>query len=570
MAQYRPELDSLFYRRVSWSVASRLFRFLISYWFVTIPLILVFVQVWLGILAAVACLGVTHLISRAKIDRVNEAMEAFGGYDVYWTYRYILSDWTQTAVNLSLARSLRFQQGAGARVAYGHLSQTDVQKNFTAIAQGTNPDAYEYPQFVGARPVALGVEVRLEMISTQTGEEYQKAAPQLASIWHALLRRAPSSLGEGHTLACHEVRVTFDLQNPHVVILTVVFSDPLELGHEVTVDQAPPASVISTHVGMLETGEPWLFPLDQFSSVVGGVPGGGKSVMLNVLMAGICVLPEIQVVAIDCKGGIEFSDWDPRCAATSFDPTLALEVLQQVNAIGKARNRMLKSSSFKKMIDKGFSVDIPLIVVIVDEAAELFIPESNDKESKVIAAELQTLISRGVRLFRSAGIVFVLATQKPTNDCFPTIIRDNCGNRVTFRTTTPEQSVAILGDSVRSAPFTPQGITLSQKGYAIAGSDSGVLVRARCFNINSKEEAVRLSESTASFMARSTAHLTLPLSRLLPSEDFAVLDVDVEEELPTDSSRSYGTDLWQNRRSELPPAESPGSEDEPPLPDLNK
>jgi len=553
MAQYRPELDSLFYRRASWSVASRLFKFLIAYWFVTIPLILVFVQVWLGILAAVACLAVTHLISRAKIDRVNEAMEAFGGYDVYWTYRYIEIDWTQTAVNLGLARNLKFQQGAGVRAAYGHLSQTDVQKNFTAIAQGTNPNDFEYPRFVGARPVALGLEIRIEMISTQTGTEYQNAAPQLASIWHALLRRAPSSLGEGQMLACYDVRVSFDLQNPHVVILTVIFSDPLEQGHEVTVDQAPPASVISTHVGMLETGQPWFFPLDQFSSVVGGVPGGGKSVMLNVLMAGICVIPEIQIVAIDCKGGIEFSDWDARCSATSFDPASALDALQQVNAIGKARNAMLKSSGFRKLFDRGYTVGSPLIVVIIDEAAELFIPESNDKESKAVAEELKILVSRGIRLFRSAGIVYILATQKPTTDCLPSIIRDNCGNRVAFRTTTPEQSVAILGDSVRSAPFTPQGINLTQKGYAIAGSDSGELVRARCFNINSREEAVRLSESTASFMARSTAHLTLPLSRLLPSEDPVVLEVDL---------------VAGDRQ--LPPAQSPGFEDEPPLPDLNK
>jgi len=191
--------------------------------------------------------------------------------------------------------------------------------------------------------------------------------------------------------------------------------------------------------------------------------------------------------------------------------------------------------------------------VIIDEAAELFIPESNDKESKAVAEELKILVSRGIRLFRSAGIVYILATQKPTTDCLPSIIRDNCGNRVAFRTTTPEQSVAILGDSVRSAPFTPQGINLTQKGYAIAGSDSGELVRARCFNINSREEAVRLSESTASFMARSTAHLTLPLSRLLPSEDPVVLEVDL---------------VAGDRQ--LPPAQSPGFEDEPPLPDLNK
>lgn len=55
-------------------------------------------------------------------------------------------------------------------------------------------------------------------------------------------------------------------------------------------------------------------------------------------------------------------------------------------------------------------------------------------------------IRRLIQQGRSAGIIVVLTTQKPTSESIPTIIRDNCGLRVAFKVRKKEAATAILGD----------------------------------------------------------------------------------------------------------------------------
>jgi hypothetical protein len=163
---------------------------------------------------------------------------------------------------------------------------------------------------------------------------------------------------------------------------------------------------------------------------------------------------------------------------------------------------MLRGYGVASMSRLGYSAEHPLYLVVIDEAAELFAPEGSSKEAKALASELVVMVSRIVRLCRATGIVVVLATQKPTSDSVPTVIRDNSPGKAAWRCTTPEQAVATLGEAARSAEFSPTDIKIGEKGVAVAADADGVLRRVRCFYI---------SETTRRAVVAATRHLARPL-----------------------------------------------------------
>lgn len=470
-----------------WATIARFWSLARRYWFVSTPLAAgaVFGRYAL-IFAALIC---AYLFKKMK-DRLAVEVQALfgaaGGEDNYREMQRLASIWPDIAracgldqkpqvkplgIRAAASRALNSVEHALAEQAYG--GQESVVPSIDTIAA-----------------TSLGFRLDIVMLAGQTVDNYRKASDALANAFQVA-----------------EVRVS--QPRPKVVSLTPVVSDPLMDGIGLTPDTLVPAADLEwVPMGRDENGETWSVPLNQTSSVFGGVPGAGKSVAINVFLANLSHREDLQIIGMDMKGGLELGDWADRCSATAFDQEKAVEVFAQLMDLHKSRMLMLRSKGFASMNNLGYSKERPLYLVVIDEAAELFTPETNSKEAKQVAADCLSYVSRIVRLCRATGIVVLLATQKPTTDSLPSIIRDNAGFKVAFRCTTPEQAVAILGDGVRLADFSPTAIKKNEKGVAVAVDADGALRRVRAFYI---------TEQSRREVVRRTAHLARPIE--MPSSE---------------------------------------------------
>lgn len=80
-----------------------------------------------------------------------------------------------------------------------------------------------------------------------------------------------------------------------------------------------------------------------------------------------------------------------------------------------------------------FTDEFPILLIIVDELAELSmksgLKSAQGKEEDALKDEIISIIQSITQLGRSAGILMILATQKPNATIVPTVIRSNTGWR---------------------------------------------------------------------------------------------------------------------------------------------
>jgi S-DNA-T family DNA segregation ATPase FtsK/SpoIIIE len=282
-----------------------------------------------------------------------------------------------------------------------------------------------------------------------------------------------------------------------------VLHDPLAAAIEPSLEMVPTAaSLDAVPAGICEDGRPWMVPVDGGSMVIGGIPKGGKSVTISAILAGLAGRPDVQIVAIDMKGMIELGIWEPRCSAAAGDQEKALEILREVDRIRRDRQEFVRNSGMTSLSRIGYSRGMPYILVVIDECAELFSAESAAKEAKERAAELIATTSRIVRLGRASGVGMLVATQRPTVDSLPGVIRDNAANKIATRCTTADQAKAVLGEI--GGGVSPTQIGPGQPGVAVTDTGAG-LVRVR---------SAFLSEDVRREVVRRTAHLARPLADL--------------------------------------------------------
>jgi hypothetical protein len=464
---------------------SRLFGLVRRFWFITLPIAAALVFGFIGFVLVGSACG--YLFKRQR-DALAAAVQALyddaGGEANYHEMQRLASMWP------AIARSCGLDQRAqasplGIRGAASRQLNA-VEHSLAQAAYGGQESVVPSIDTICAS--RLGFRLEVVMLDGQTIDNYRKAAESLANCFEV-----------------EEVRISQD--RPKVACITPVTSDPLGPVVELTPDTLMPAKDLdSVPMGMAEDGTVWHGLLDQVSEVVGGNPGGGKSVYINVKLANLASRDDFQVIGIDLKGGLEMGDWEGRSAASAYDQQTAAEVLAQLVELHNARMPYVRQAGKAKLTALGYSADHPLVLVVIDEAAELFSPQSSDKEAKALAAECMSAVSLLIRLGRATGIFVLLATQRPGADVIPTLLRDTCQQKTAFRTTTPEQSRMILGDLASAADYSPTQIKMTQPGVAVTVTDKGVTQRVRSFYI---------SEESRREVVQRTAHLTRSLPDLI-------------------------------------------------------
>jgi DNA segregation ATPase FtsK/SpoIIIE-like protein len=253
----------------------------------------------------------------------------------------------------------------------------------------------------------------------------------------------------------------------------------------------------------------WIPLRDRGGIVVGGRPGSGKTAGLRTIVSPLMRSRHTQMAYIDGKGG---GDWDGTIAERCFasvsvvdDPEPAVNLLRSLDAERKRRATVLpKLRGSSNFWSGGPGPELPLIVLVIDEAQAILDSSyhaKSDKAAQGLVAEAQGLCKRLSALGRSAGLLTVVATQKPTSESIPSMVRDNATAAICFSVATRQAAEAVLGDKPDKAfaddadPPSPIGLP---QGVAVVAMPGESLVKVRVPYI---PEAV-LRET-----ARETAHL---------------------------------------------------------------
>jgi S-DNA-T family DNA segregation ATPase FtsK/SpoIIIE len=270
--------------------------------------------------------------------------------------------------------------------------------------------------------------------------DYQKAAGYLADTWGCVTVRA-------------------EQQAPDLIRLPGLYYDPLRAPARVDIPGSAPASLDSWWLGWAEDGTAVFVRSAEVSgTVVGGLAGFGKTMLVAHLLGQLAPSPAVQFVLIDGKGGPDYDRLVPRAWLSAKDDLDQVrDVLRRVHRLMVARQASIAPVlGVTDAWHLGPSPSWPLVLVVIDEAHTFFHERKGTspevKAHNALVAELSRLVEELIRKGRNVAIQVMLLTQRATGDAIPTRIRDNCQVAISFATRTVDGAVAALGEEIRQHP----------------------------------------------------------------------------------------------------------------------
>ena len=270
--------------------------------------------------------------------------------------------------------------------------------------------------------------VLVRLLLGQCTEDFERVAPGLA-----------------HSFGARSCRVRE--QGPGRVWLEFTTSDPLvqtvsALRVPDTVDlQAVP-------IGLQENGERWCLPVRGTHVLIAGATGAGKGSVIQSLLRGLA--PAIRdgfvaVWAVDPKGGMELGPGRAMYARfatpTASDAPYGeiVELLEDAVRVMQQRSRALAGVTRLHEPTR----EEPLIVVVVDEIANLTAYLTDQAVKKRILQALGLLLTQG----RAVGVCVIGALQDPRREVLA--LRNLFPLRVALRLDAPTEVDMVLGDGAR-------------------------------------------------------------------------------------------------------------------------
>ncbi|MEY9911413.1 S-DNA-T family DNA segregation ATPase FtsK/SpoIIIE [Catenulispora sp. MAP12-49] len=306
--------------------------------------------------------------------------------------------------------------------------------------------------------------VIVDMVSGQVPEQWENQAPALAHTFGALSCRVR---------AVKPRRIALEFMHADPLAATVK-PDRLDSDDEPHAADRMPVNLSALPLGVRADGEPWTLRLTTHVLVAGASEAGKGSVVWALLRA---LGPAIQAgyVApwvLDPKGGMELSFGEPlfrRFEADSYEGMACM--LEDAADLMDVRTRRLRGVARQHIP----TPDEPLVLVVVDEMADLtaYCPDRAIRQR--IASALSRLLSKG----RAAAVHVVAALQDPRKDVLP--FRDLFPIRICLRVTEASHVDMVLGDGARDRGATCDLIdpTLAGVGFVtVAGVREPVRVRA--------------------------------------------------------------------------------------------
>ncbi len=221
------------------------------------------------------------------------------------------------------------------------------------------------------------------------------------------------------------------------------------------------------HLGVDEYGEQVHVNLAERNLLIGGEPGGGKSSALNLITAHAALSCDCRLVLVD-GNQVQLGPW--RHSADMFigpslkDAIAAFTEFQQI--MNRRYHRLLADG--RRKIERGDGEDVYLVVI--DEYAYYSATVGKKTEREEFAALARDLIARG----RAAGVILILATQRPSHQIIDPSMRDLFSYRMAFRCTTDSSSDVVLGQGWANAGYSAADIDPLARGVSWLLSETGV------------------------------------------------------------------------------------------------
>lgn len=199
------------------------------------------------------------------------------------------------------------------------------------------------------------------------------------------------------------------------------------------------------------SGAPIIVDLAKMPHIlIAGTTGSGKSVGLNVMILSLLYRlspADCRLIMIDPKM-LELSVYDgiPHLmmpVVTEARRAIAAlkwavkEMEHRYRIIAEAGCRHRASYNSHLLSKKSTEPPLPLIVVIVDEMADLMLTAGK---------EIEAAIQRLSQMARAAGIHLIMATQRPSVDVVTGTIKANFPSRLSFQVSSKIDSRTVLGE----------------------------------------------------------------------------------------------------------------------------
>jgi DNA segregation ATPase FtsK/SpoIIIE, S-DNA-T family len=236
------------------------------------------------------------------------------------------------------------------------------------------------------------------------------------------------------------------------------------------------------HLGIDENGELVYVDLAERNMLLGGEPGGGKSNALNLIVAHGALSGDCKLILIDGKQ-VELGPWR-HCADMFIGPSIddALTCARQLQQIMNTRyNRLLAAGARKITPDSGE----PVYLVVIDEYAYFSATVGTKPQQAEYSALTRDLVARG----RAAGVIVILATQRPSHQVIDPSLRDLFGYRWAFRCTTDSSSDTVLGHGWAGEGYSAATIDPLARGVSWLLSETGVPRRIKTAYLTDRQIA---------------------------------------------------------------------------------
>ena len=237
------------------------------------------------------------------------------------------------------------------------------------------------------------------------------------------------------------------IEVPNQQVATVGFHDMFEAAPQ---DDNP----MNVPLGRTVTGDVEMADLTKMPHLlIAGATGSGKSVAINVILTSILLKAkphQVKMLLIDPKK-VELSvynDIPHLLSPVVSEPKKAARALAKVVAEMERRYELFAKFGVRNL--KGYNhlvqqqntahpddqqPSLPLVLVVVDELADLMMTVSNDVEDAIV---------RIAQMGRAAGIHMILATQRPSVDVITGLIKANVPSRIAFAVSSGVDSRTIL------------------------------------------------------------------------------------------------------------------------------
>ncbi len=256
-------------------------------------------------------------------------------------------------------------------------------------------------------------------------------------------------------LAAKDIRIEAPIPGKSLIGIEVPNQQIATVGFRDMVENAPSNdNPMEVPLGRSVTGDIKMADLTKMPHLlIAGATGSGKSVAINVIITSILLKAkphQVKMLMIDPKK-VELSVYngiphllspvvsEPKKAARALGKVVA-EMERRYELFAKFGVRNL--DGYNKLVKQQnddhpdeVQANLPLILVIVDELADLMMTVSHDVEDAIV---------RIAQMGRAAGIHMILATQRPSVDVITGLIKANVPSRIAFAVSSGVDSRTII------------------------------------------------------------------------------------------------------------------------------